>query len=153
MIFNPITLARLFVYVREAGANNGQRVNGFQIWCGGKDALGTSWCCWFATWVLDVCFQGNSPIPRLGLVQDVYDLAAKNGWVSFMHPLPGDLVVYLDANGHAHHIGFFCYDQTTPTQWNILAGNTSADGASSNGDRVAEHELHYPRVAYIHYPR
>ncbi len=147
-----ILVARLFLFVREAvSQNNGQRVNAIQFWSGGKDALGTSWCCWLCTMVLDLVFQGNSPIPRQGVVADVYALAVKNGWLT-NNPQPGDLFVYLDANGHPHHIGFYVQGGVEEPQG--LAGNTDATGTSTNGDRVAEHPLHTSgTIEYIAYPR
>lgn len=143
--YSPTEIARQFLFVREAGANKGQRVEAIQHWGGGHP--GDSWCAWFATMVLDICFQGNSPIPRLGAVQSIYDLANKNGWMTSA-PSNNDLFIYVNDVDHAHHIGFVTFPGVG------IAGNTSADGASSNGDRVAEHTiLAGPHVKYIRYPR
>ena len=143
--YSPTEIARQFLYVREAGANKGQRVEAIQKWGGGVP--GDSWCCWFATMDLDICFQGNSPIPRTGRVQDVYDLAKKNGWL-VTNPQKDDLFIYVNDADHAHHIGFV----TDPGQG--IAANTSADGKSSNGDGVHEHSISAgPHVKYIRYPR
>lgn len=145
MKFNPVEVARQFLFVREAGQNKGQRVEAIQHWGGGIP--GDSWCCWYATFVLDISFQGESPIPRLGRVQSVYDLAKSNHWMT-TEPVAGDLFIYVDTNDHAHHIGFVTMPGTG------IAGNTSADGKSSNGDRVAERPLpNNGTVKYIHYPR
>ena len=124
--FDPVFIARLSLFVREAGPNTGQRVEAIQKWCGGLS--GQSWCCYFATMVLDICYQGASPIPRLGACQDVYDLAKKNNWITD-NPVEGDIILYVDANDHAHHIGFYTIVSGVR---NILAGNTSDDGTSSN---------------------
>lgn len=143
--YSPTEIARQFIFVREAGANKGQRVEAVQHWGGGNP--GDSWCAWFATMVLDICFQGSSPIPRLGAVQSVYDLAKKNGWMTSA-PTNNDIFIYVNDDDHAHHIGFVTFPGVG------IAGNTSADGKSSNGDRVAEHEISAgPHVKYIHYPR
>jgi hypothetical protein len=141
-----VFVARLFLFVREvAGKQNfGQRVEGIQKWCGGK--AGDSYCCYFATLVLDICFQGNSPIPREGSCQVVYELAQQKGWVTST-PSVGDLFLYVDANGHAHHIGIV----TSVAPLDGIAGNTSEDGKSSNGTGVFEHDI-VARV-FIHYPR
>jgi hypothetical protein len=148
-----IDIARWFLFVREAGQNKGNRVEAIQQW-GGGDA-GQSWCCWFVTMVLDIFFQGNAPIPRLGRVQDVYDLAKKNNWL-VDKPQPGDIFMYIDDNDHAHHIGFITVVTETATGLDTdgIAGNTSADGTSSNGDRVAEHGIstNPKRVKYVRYP-
>lgn len=143
--YSATEIARQFLFVREVPQNKGQRVEAIQKWGGGVP--GDSWCAWFATMVLDICFQGNSPIPRLGAVQSIYDLAKKNGWM-VSTPVNNDLFIYVNDVDHAHHIGFV----TDPGQG--IAANTSADGKSSNGDRVAEHAISAgPHIKYIHYPR
>jgi hypothetical protein len=138
--------ARRFLFVREAGANHGARVEAIQHWCGGQP--GESWCCYFATMILDLMYLGAAPIPRLGACQDVLNLAVKQGWV-VATPVPGDLFILVNDDGHAHHIGFV----TNATDG--LSGNTSADGMSSNGDGVHEHARNYlpQHVKYVHYPR
>jgi hypothetical protein len=148
MKYNPVDISRQFLFVREAGANTGQRVEAIQKWNGGKS--GESWCCYFATMVLDICFQGAAPIPRLGACQNVYDLAKKNNWL-VTTPSAGDIFLYVDSNDHAHHIGIITVDGGGIG----IAGNTSEDGTSSNGDRVAEHSIttNPTKIKYVHYPR
>lgn len=144
--FTPVDVFRLFLFVREVAGqqNTGNRVEGIQKWCGGSK--GESYCCYLATMVLDLYFGGNSPIPRLGSCQDVYELAQKNGWVTST-PSVGDLFLYVDENGHAHHIGMV----TSITPLDGIAGNTSPDGKSSNGTGVFEHGI--SAKVFIHYPR
>lgn len=145
MIYSPTDISRQYLFVREAGQNKGQRVEAIQHWSGG--IAGASWCAYFATMILDICFQGSAPIPRLGAVQDVYDLAKQNGWL-VPAPVKDDIYIFVNDVDHAHHIGFITENS------NGIAGNTSADGTSSNGDRVAEHLISTgPHVKYIHYPR
>ncbi len=135
--YSQVEIARQFLFVREAqsqGQNTGQRVEAIQKWSGGNK--GDSWCCEFATMVLDICFQGNAPIPRLQACQDVYDLAKKNGWIT-TEPKEGDIFLYVNEQDHAHHIGIITQDGGGIG----IAGNTSEDGSSSNGDRVAEHSI------------
>lgn len=146
LFYSPTKIARQFLFVREVPQNKGLRVEAIQHWSGGQ--TGDYWCCEFATMVLDICFQGVSPIPRLQAVQDVYNLAKKNGWMTD-NPQKDDLFIYVNDNDHAHHIGIFTDD------WRGIAGNTSADATSSNGDRVAEHGLITNRkyIKFIHYPR
>jgi len=121
---------RQFHYVREAKEQNtGQRVEGIQRWGGGEK--GQSWCCYWATMMLDIWYDGAGPIPRLGLCEDVHDLAKKNGWITD-EPEPGDIVLSVTDTGHAHHIGIV----TSSDPLKSIAGNTSADGVSSNGDGV-----------------
>ena len=146
--YSATDIARQFLFVREAGENKGQRVESIQSWSGG--AAGDFWCCEFATMVLDICYQGVSPIPRLQACQKVYDLAKENNWLTDT-PMKDDLFLYVDNNDHAEHIGIVTIDGGTTG----IAGNTSADGKSRNGDRVAEHDLiNDPvHVKFVQYPR
>lgn len=139
-----LDICRLFLHVREAGANKGLRVNGIQTWSGG--ASGDSWCCEMATMWLDLYFQGASPIPRLQACQSVYTLAKQQGWLTSA-PSVGDLFLYVDANDHAHHIGIV----TSVSPLTGIAGNTSSDGKSSNGDGVYEHAI--SAHVFVRYPR
>lgn len=139
-----IEIARLFLFVREAGANKGQRVESIQHWCLGQP--GDSWCCEFATMVLDIFYRGNAPIPRLRACQEVYDLAKRRGMITTT-PQPGDIFLYVNDQDHAHHIGFV----TALQPLTGIAGNTSADGTSSNGDRVAEHGIGGSHIRFVHY--
>jgi hypothetical protein len=143
MKYSPTDIARQYLFVREAGQNKGNRVEAIQKWGGG--AAGDSWCCWFVTMVLDICYEGESPIKRMGSCQSVYDLAKGNGWLVDT-PQMNDIFLYVDDNNHAHHIGFITEGGAG------IAGNTSADGASSNGDRVAEHGISTgSHVKYVRY--
>lgn len=142
-----IRIARLFLFVREAGQNQGMRVNAIQKWSGGFP--GDPWCCYWATMVLDLAFAGNAPIQRTGSCQRVYEWAKREGWVTGT-PAKGDLFLYVNDGDYAHHIGIVTsVDGTTVTG---IAGNTSADGRSNNGDRVAERPVPLATV-FIAYPR
>ena len=147
MKYSPTEISRQFVFVREASANKGQRVEAIQKWSGGQP--GDSWCCEFVTMILDICFQGQSPIPRLQACQDVYNLAKQNNWL-IESPMKDDIFLYVNDVDHAHHIGFITDQYQTG-----IAGNTSADGMSSNGDRVAEHKIssNPNHVKYVRYPK
>src|SRR5262249_11005923 len=138
---------RQFRYVREAAEQNtGQRVEGIQRWGGG--AKGQSWCCYWATKMLDIWYQGNAPIPRLGVCEDVHQLARRNNWITD-EPEVGDIVLTVTDAGHAHHIGIVT--GTNPLK--SIAGNTSADGVSSNGNGVYEHEISDHNKVFVKYPR
>jgi hypothetical protein len=130
-----VDIARLFLFVREAEQNRGLRVEAIQHWSTGE--FGDSWCAEFATMVLDLLFQGESPIPRLSAAQAIRDVCAKNGQAFQGTPMVGDLYFYVDANDHAHHVGFVT--QVSPLMG--ISGNTSADGTSDNGDGVHEHAI------------
>lgn len=148
MKYSPTDIARQFLFVRELPNNKGQRVQAIQMWGGGKP--GDSWCCYFATMVLDICFEGKSPVPRFGAVQDVYNLASHNKWM-VDKPQKDDLFIYVNDANHAHHIGIITDDNGLIG----IAGNTSEDGTSSNGDGVHEHGIsnNPKKVKYIRYPR
>ncbi len=153
--FDPVDVARQFLYVREAqaqGQNRGLRVEGIQHWAMGT--FGDSWCDEFAVgFVLDICFQGDSPFPRQSDVEDSTEAtrayAEQQGWLTDA-PAVGDLVLSLDpATGRAHHVGIV----TVLDPLTSIAGNTSEDGVSSNGDRVAEHVISASNKTFVHYPR
>lgn len=148
LMFDVVNEARKYLYVREIAnnPNHGQRVEAIQRWGGGKP--GDSWCAYFATMVLDICYQGNSPIPRTGSCQEIYDLAKSQHMIT-TNPMPGDLFLYVDENDHAHHVGFVT---TVYPRLNGIAGNTSKDGKSSNGDGVYEHEISSD-VIFVDYTR
>lgn len=150
---DPVAIARLFLFVREAGAQNrGIRVEAIQHWSEGQ--FGDSWCCELATMVLDLAFQGAAPIPRQGSCEAVRQLAIAKGWLSST-PTVGALFLRTHPDtGLAHHIGFV--SAVNPDgSIGTIAGNTSADGTSSNGDRVAEHTLtpDAGTITYVAYPR
>ncbi len=146
MKYSPTEIARQFLFVREAGQNKGQRVEAIQKWSGGNS--GDSWCCEFTTMVLDICFEGDAPIPRLQACQDVYNMAKAKNWLT-NNPVKNDIFLYVDDNNHAHHIGIVTEDAGHIG----IAGNTSEDGTSSNGDRVAEHSLttNLNHIKFVHY--
>lgn len=96
--------------------------------------------------VLDLAFQGKAPIERQGGAQGVRDVCVANGWATDT-PSVGDLYFYVDANDHAHHVGFVSnVDPLTG-----ISGNTSPDGLSDNGDGVHEHGI--TATHFAHYPR
>lgn len=148
MKYQPIDIARQFLFVREVPPNRGQRVNGIQQWCADDHGEGQSWCCYFVTFVLDICFQGKAPIAREGRCQTVYELAKKNDWLTEI-PVPGDIVLHVDAKDHAHHIGIV----TGLSPLTSIAGNTDATGTSSNGDRVAEHAINPVGKKFVRVPQ
>ncbi len=144
--YEPAAIARQFDFVREAGQNKGLRVEAIQHWSSGQP--GDSWCMEFATMVLDVCFQGNAPIPRQGSCEAVHQLAKTAEWIADK-PSVNDLVLSINAQGLAHHVGIV--SKVDPLM--SIAGNTSEDGTSSNGDRVAEHVIDPANKIFVHYPR
>lgn len=168
IVHDPVVIARLFLFVRELeGQNNrGLRVEAIQHWSRGQ--FGDSWCDEFIQMVLDIAYAGDSPFPRETDIDDACEAtlayAQNQGWVlpAEEQPTPGDLVVFLDEELRAHHIAMYT-GQLTPEghslgplpspEYCVIAGNTSADGASHNGDRVAEHAVSATDTLIIRYPR
>lgn len=139
-----IPIARLYLYFREARnpdgttSNRGLRVEAVQHMANG--AFGDSWCM-EALWDwLDFFFANaeDAGIPRQQSVQSFREFCQGKGWqIDLARVQPGDVVVSVDANNHGHHIALV----TVMTPLTAIAGNTSADGISSNGDRCAEHPI------------
>lgn len=141
-----VEIARQFLYVREAqaeGQNRGLRVEAVQHWSGGQ--TGDSWCMEFVWMVLDIFYQGRCPFDRMQSCEAMRQLASAKGWIT-NNPQPGDLFLYINDQGLAHHVGFVT--QAFPLIG--LAGNTSEDGISANGDRVAEHGI--KATTFVHVP-
>lgn len=155
MDFNEslIDFARRFLFVREAGGpNRGLWVSIFQHFTG--NAPGDSWCASFVSFVLSVMFHGRAfnPYPVTASCEYLHMHAIEKGWI-VETPQVGDLYFFLDATGHAHHVGFVT-TVTSPVQG--IAGNTSSDGHSSDGDGVHEHTAAPPEgstLAFASYPR
>lgn len=148
-----LDLARKFRFVRELAGNKGQRVEALQRWCGGT--AGDSWCAAYATMVLDVYYEGKSPVPRTMSCDVILETARQSGMLTDL-PLPGDLYLRLRTKHDAHHVGFV----TDVSQWaragvlGTLSGNTSNDGTSSNGDGVYEHAItvkDQSTIVFVHY--
>lgn len=128
-------VARRLDFIREiGGANKGYWVNFLQRHCDGVE--GDSWCADFVSLVEDIAYKGKAPTPRSGSCQTKLDFCRKQGWI-VEKPKIDDLYFFVDGNNHAHHIGIITATDTLKG----IAGNTSEDGTSSNGDGVYEHRL------------
>jgi hypothetical protein len=146
--YNPVTIARQFLYVREAqsvGQNRGLRVESIQHWADG--AFGDSWCQEFLWFVFDIAYQGHPPFPRMQACETLHRLAVASGWIVHV-PRVGDIVLSVNGTGHAHHCGLI----TSIAPLTSIAGNTSEDGTSSNGDRVAEHTISPTNKVFLRIP-
>lgn len=158
MVGSLTTIARRFDFVRETqGANVGLWVNLFQRFTFNTD--GDSWCCSFVCYCLDILFKGKSPLKKSGACQDIYRQAQAKGWII---PLADaqldDVYLFVNDNDHAHHIGVVTgvgVGTTNAGKLYGIAGNTSKDGLSSNGDGVYEHELNVKpeHIRIIRLPR
>lgn len=142
-------IARLFLPLREAqsiGQNMGQRVNAVQLWTSGPSAFGESWCDDWAWLVLDLYFEFQCPFPRTAST-DVTLKYARDNDIIVDEPEEGDLILSLNSSTDAHHIAIYTSGWAPQSDGSYrmvtIAGNTSEDGKSSNGDRVAEHEVRF----------
>ena len=140
-------LARRFLFVREVGGPNmGVWVNTIQKVTGNGD--GDSWCASFVSLILGMAYDGKSPLPRSASCDAFLEAARTKGWLT-QTPSVGDLYLKLKSPIDAVHIGFV----TSTSPLTGISGNTSADGTSSNGDRVAEREIKADGHIFVAYSR
>jgi hypothetical protein len=137
----PMTLleiARLFLFVREAGQNAGQRVKAIQMLERWREGTGLVPVLLRLRRddVLDLYYQGQSPDPARRLLPSHLRPRQTQG-VAGGRAEPEDVFLYVNADDHAHHVGLVSVAH--PLQG--VAGNTSKDGTSSNGDGCYEHFL------------
>jgi hypothetical protein len=139
-------LARRMNFVRETSPNDGVWVTLFQRHTGNKP--GDSWCQSFVCWLLDIAYKGKSPLVKTAACRIALAEAARKGWI-VTEPQRDDLFFYVHKDGIAHHVGIVTEVKADGTVVGI-AGNTSEDGASSNGTGVYEHAIKpavYVRIA------
>ena len=144
-------LARKFLFVRETKPNHGHWVELFQLHAGGQP--GDSWCAAFVSFILAVAYGGymKAPLPRTMSCDVLLDAGRAAGWLSSV-PEVGDVFLYLHNPVDAHHTGLITEVKDDGTVIGI-AGNTSSDGKSSNGDGVYEHAIDTSKIIYVRYPR
>lgn len=144
---DTITVFRQFLFVRETeGPNRGRFVDAFNQFTGAP--MGSSWCASALCFVLWMARQGSPGLPITASTEELRQ-AAKAAGLVVMTPLPGDIVLSIDpATGMAHHVALV----TVATPLTAIAGNTSADGTSSNGDRVAEHQISALNKVFVRLP-
>jgi hypothetical protein len=130
-----IAVFRHLLFVRESAPNDGFWVNFIQRFTGNR--VGDSWCASVVSLVLDIAYRGKSPIGKSAACQVLLDRARAKGFVVSGEPQPEDLFFYVNAAGRAHHVGIV----TSVHPLVGIAGNTSPDGASSNGTGVFEHAI------------
>lgn len=129
------TIARRFSFVRETeGPNRGYWVHFILAFTGNTE--GDSWCASFVSLVDHIATKGRMRVAKTAsTVQMLADLRAQ-GYV-VKAPQVDDLVFTVRPNGQPHHVGIV----TRLNPLTSIAGNTSADGTSSNGDGVYEHPI------------
>jgi hypothetical protein len=141
-------IARRLSFIRETdGENAGSWVDFVQRFTGNVE--GDSWCSSFVSLLEDIATKGHPPTKRTASCADKLADARAKGFV-VQAPQPDDVFFYVDATGHAHHTGIV----TATSPLTGIAGNTSSDGASSNGDGVYEHPLTVSpsRIIFVRFP-
>ena len=143
-----LAVAQDLAFIRETeGLNRGRWVAWLQEFCHGRP--GDPWCCDFESFVEHVAYHGHPPTKRTGACQEKLDDCRR---LNFMISAPtiGCLVFTLTASGHAIHIGIV----TDLHPLTAIAGNTSEDGLSINGDGVHTHPVrtHPSRLAFAQLP-
>lgn len=135
---SAIAVARHLDFVRETqGPNRGAWVEFFQRFCKGQP--GDSWCAYLVCFVLDVACFGKPPLIRSGSCAVLLNDCRRLRYIVTVPQLE-DLYFFVTPEGHAHHVGIV----TGVDPLLGIAGNTSSDGKSSNGDGVYEHALNVP---------
>ncbi len=131
-------VARHFHIVRETeGPNQGYFVDYFLRFTGNTE--GESWCASFVSKVNDIATKGRMTVTRTAsTIVMLADLRVKGRIVT--NPQVDDLYFFVHDDGTAHHVGIV----TGLAPLTGIAGNTSADGLSSNGDGVWEHQILVP---------
>lgn len=147
-----LEIARLFLHVREAPIdaagdtnNTGLRVEAIQHWSGG--ATDDSWCAEMVWMWMDLACAGQAPVERFQSCEAFRQIAARRGWIVGT-PHVGDLALSINAEGLAHHIALV----TGTGPLTAIAGNTSPDGSSPNGNGVFEHEISWVGKIFVRIP-
>lgn len=142
-----VACARELRFIRETeGPNKGRWVGMLQRFTYNKP--GDSWCASFESYIEYVAYHGVVMTPRTASCQEKLDYCVKQGWIVDT-PQPGDLYFFLNSEGHAHHIGIVT--RAVPHLVGI-AGNTSMDGKSVNGDGVHEHQIWGQSMTFARLP-
>ena len=134
-----IEVARRFSFVREVGgANRGRWVQFIQRFTGNKP--GESWCASFVSLVLNIVYFGNSPLKKSASCDVLLQQCREQGLI-IPEPEPGCLVFSMASPNDAHHIAICTGADSNHPNLDAIAGNTSRDGKSNNGDGVYEHDV------------
>lgn len=147
-------LARRYLFVREVGGQNkGVWVQLFQQYT--DTHIGDSWCASYVSYILGLACAGysNAPLPRTASCDVLLEYAKSEGICSDL-PHVGDVFLLLNSSTDAHHTGFVSVVKS-PSLITTIAGNTSPDGKSSNGNGCYEHDLAVTTgtILFVRYPR
>lgn len=128
-------VARRFLFVRETeGPNAGYWVSWFLRFTGNVE--GESWCASFVSRVNEIGTKGKMTVKKTAsTIAMLHDLTVQGRIVTT--PQADDLYFFVNDAGMPHHVGIV----TGVNPLTGIAGNTSQDGLSSNGDGVWEHQI------------
>jgi len=142
-------IARLLAFVQESprNSNKGRWVEALQRI--GETDPGQPWCACFVMAVLDIDYQGKSPLLTTASCEQIYEAAKANGWLT-RDPQPGDIFLEINASGAAHHTGIV--ENVADGIFHEISGNTNDDG-SREGYGVFEKDLRISDlIAFVHLP-
>lgn len=135
-----LTIARLWLFVREVGGNNlGRWVHTFQQFTGGKN--GDSWCCDFVCFVMSIFYEGRSRFTITGSC-DILLASCRTLGKLTLDPQPGDLAFAMHGTD-AYHVMF--YTGRNATHFGSIEGNSNEDG-SADGIGVFERSPEHPKA-------
>jgi hypothetical protein len=146
-----IAVARRFLFVREVGGpNRGIFVEFFLRMVGAKP--GEPWCAAFASVILWMVYLGKPPLPMSASCDVLLEACRRKGYM-VPEPEPGCLIFSMRSANDAHHVAIGT-DGTEPGAATVgtIAGNTSEDGTSDNGDGVYEHPVSRKNKLYARMP-
>ncbi len=137
------TIARRFDFVRETeGPNKGYWVAFFLHFTGNEE--GDSWCASFVSVCDWIATKGKMRVKKTASTGEMLAIARSRDQV-VTTPQVDDLVFSVHPDGTPHHVAIV----TGTTPLTAIAGNTSEDGTSSNGDRVAEHVISTTNKVFV----
>lgn len=138
-----IATARKYLGVKETGPNSGPHIDEWLAALG--LTTGFSWC---AAFVCGVVMEVDPGTP-LNRSASCLHLLALNGGLKITDPESGDIIIHDHGHGlgHAGIVTSTVRLNGTLTGLASIAGNTSPDGLSRNGDGVYEHAVSLNNVA------
>ncbi len=140
-------IAKRFLFVRETeGPNAGTWVAFFLHFTGNTE--GESWCASFVSMVNHIATKGRMTVTKTASTIAMLSDARIKGWV-VTDPQIDDLVFTVHPDtGLPHHVAIV----SALTPLSAVAGNTSSDGTSSNGDGCYEHPISPDNKVFVRLP-
>ena len=170
-----LDIAAQYLGVQETeGSNDGPVLTAIRACLMPAGTPPCSWCALFVAWALCRAYGPVSQIDYRRWLREALDFEGPGGipskaapwyvescqswWEYAMatriivdHPQPGDLFILLNADRHAHHMGFVT--ATNPeSEFETIEGNTN-QGGSVNGDGVYRRtRTAGPRTVFVRIP-